>query len=97
MRAQQPSSVVSTLAPLKLSNVDSVPTFSNAGLIDYKQGFSVPTKLESTPETPPAGPYTALALVRRTVGPLTVDLGGTRRKTFLTANGCVALQRARQV
>ena len=56
MRAQQPTSVVSTLAPLKLSNVDSVPFFSNSGLIDYKQGFSIPTKLESTPENPPPGP-----------------------------------------
>lgn len=50
-----PDPVVSTLAPLKLAATEPTPYFSNSGLVDYKQGISLPV---SASVTPPVGPST---------------------------------------
>tara|TARA_B100001540_G_scaffold284144_1_gene276220 strand:- start:50553 stop:51509 length:957 start_codon:yes stop_codon:yes gene_type:complete len=87
MRA--PESVVTTLAPLKLATTDDTPFFSNSGLVDYKQGISLPV---SGAVTPPVGPAdTPAQLIVETKA-----LSNPRRNEPMTAEEAAA-QFARQI
>lgn len=88
-RMRAPESVVTTLAPLKLATTDDTPFFSNSGLVDYKQGISLPV---SGAVTPPVGPAdTPAQLIVETKA-----LSNPRRNEPMTAEEAAA-QFARQI